>query len=83
MASLLSLPPEIFEAVLEDVDGDDVLSLRRVNRRISALSTHQFGLKCLADLSFLCHQVYLNSSLIHWPDTSNVLLSLLMLTDVM
>ncbi|THY18689.1 hypothetical protein D6D00_08004 [Aureobasidium pullulans] len=56
MASLLSLPPEIFEAVLEDVDGDDVLSLRRVNRRISALSTHQFGLKCLADLSFLCHQ---------------------------
>ncbi|TIA43981.1 hypothetical protein D6C79_06672 [Aureobasidium pullulans] len=56
MASLLSLPPEIFEAVLEDVDGDDVLNLRRVNRRISALSTHQFGLKCLADLSFLCHQ---------------------------
>ncbi|THV96716.1 hypothetical protein D6D27_02525 [Aureobasidium pullulans] len=56
MASLLSLPPEIFEAVLEDVDGDDVLNLRRVNRRISALSTHQFGLKCLADLSFFCHQ---------------------------
>ncbi|TIA08235.1 hypothetical protein D6C80_09339 [Aureobasidium pullulans] len=56
MASLLSLPPEIFEAVLEDVDGDGVLNLRRVNRRISALSTHQFGLKCLADLSFLCHQ---------------------------
>ncbi|CAD0026488.1 unnamed protein product [Aureobasidium pullulans] len=56
MASLLSLPPEIFEAVLEDVDGDDVLNLRRVNGRISALSTHQFGLKCLADLSFLCHQ---------------------------
>ncbi|THW15250.1 hypothetical protein D6D23_09041 [Aureobasidium pullulans] len=56
MASLLSLPPEIFESVLEDVDGDDILNLRRVNRRISALSTHQFGLKCLADLSFLCHQ---------------------------
>ncbi|KEQ83414.1 hypothetical protein M438DRAFT_346369 [Aureobasidium pullulans EXF-150] len=63
MASLLSLPPEIFEAVLEDVDGDDVLNLRRVNRRISALSTHQFGLKCLADLSFLCHQVSLKGLL--------------------
>ncbi|KAI5241426.1 hypothetical protein E4T43_05499 [Aureobasidium subglaciale] len=53
MASLSSLPPEIFNAVLDGLHGRDVTNLRLVGRRISALSNHQFGLKCLPDLSFI------------------------------
>lgn len=53
MATLLSLPPEIFNTIVADVSGQDVMSVRRVCRRTNALSSHQFGLKCLADLSFI------------------------------
>ncbi|KEQ63515.1 uncharacterized protein M437DRAFT_47062, partial [Aureobasidium melanogenum CBS 110374] len=53
MPSLLSLPPEIFNAVLDDVSGRDVMNLRLVCRHTSALSLHQFGHKCLTDLSFI------------------------------
>ena len=53
MTSLLSLPPEIFNAVIEGLSGSDVVNVRRVCRRTNALSSHQFGLKCLADLSFI------------------------------
>ncbi|KAH0363277.1 hypothetical protein KCU65_g7520, partial [Aureobasidium melanogenum] len=53
MPSLLSLPPEIFSAVLDDVSGRDVMNLRLVCRHTSALSFHHFGLKCLTDLSFI------------------------------
>ncbi|KAG9650495.1 hypothetical protein KCU95_g16029, partial [Aureobasidium melanogenum] len=53
MPSLLSLPPELFSAVLDDVSGRDVMNLRLVCRHTSALSFHQFGLKCLTDLSFI------------------------------
>ncbi|KAI5195654.1 hypothetical protein E4T39_08120 [Aureobasidium subglaciale] len=45
MASLSSLPPEIFNAVFVGLDGRDVTNLRLVGRR--------FGLKCLPDLSFI------------------------------
>ncbi|KAI4716804.1 hypothetical protein E4T48_07020 [Aureobasidium sp. EXF-10727] len=51
--SLSSLPPEIFNAVLDGVSGRDVMNLRLVCRRTSALSSHQFGVKCLTDLSFI------------------------------
>ncbi|CAD0110430.1 unnamed protein product [Aureobasidium uvarum] len=51
--SLLSLPPEIFNAVLDGVSGRDAMNLRLVCQRTSALSSHQFGLKCLTDLSFI------------------------------
>ncbi|KAH0415139.1 hypothetical protein KCU90_g14975, partial [Aureobasidium melanogenum] len=53
MPSLLSLPPELFSAVLDDVSGRDVMNLRLVCRHTSALSNHHFGLKCLTDLSFI------------------------------
>jgi len=53
MATLLSLPPEIFNTIVAEVSGRDVTSIRRVCRRANALSSHQFGLKCLADLSFI------------------------------
>jgi hypothetical protein len=53
MSSLLSLPPEIFNNIVEEVSGRDVMNIRRVCRRTNALSSHQFGLKCLADLSFI------------------------------
>lgn len=53
MASLLSLPPEIFSAVLDDVPGHDLINLRLVCRHTSAQSSHHFGLKCLKDLSFI------------------------------
>lgn len=53
MSSLLSLPPEIFNNIVEEVSGCDVMNIRHVCRRTNALSSHQFGLKCLADLSFI------------------------------
>jgi hypothetical protein len=53
MSSLLSLPPEICNTIFEEVSARDVINLRRVCRRTNALSSHQFGLKCLADLSFI------------------------------
>jgi hypothetical protein len=53
MSSLLSLPPEICNAIFEEVSARDVINLRRVCRRTNALSSHQFGLKFLADLSFI------------------------------
>ncbi|KAK5999868.1 hypothetical protein QM012_004956 [Aureobasidium pullulans] len=53
MPSLLSLPPEIFNAVVDDISGRDVMSLRLVCRHTNALSTHHFGLKCLTNLSFI------------------------------
>ncbi|KAI4735227.1 hypothetical protein E4T50_14257 [Aureobasidium sp. EXF-12298] len=53
MSSLLSLPPEIFNDIVEEVSDRDVMNIRRVCRRTNALSSHQFGLKCLADLSFI------------------------------
>ncbi|KEQ71458.1 hypothetical protein M436DRAFT_51348, partial [Aureobasidium namibiae CBS 147.97] len=53
MSTLLSLPPEIFNTIVAEVSGRDVTSIRRVCRRTNALSSHQFGLKCLADLSFI------------------------------
>jgi hypothetical protein len=53
MSSLLSLPPEIVNTILEEVSGSDVMNIRRACRRTNALSSHQFGLKCLADLSFI------------------------------
>jgi hypothetical protein len=53
MSSLLSLPPEIFDNIVEEVSDRDVMNIRRVCRRTNALSSHQFGLKCLADLSFI------------------------------
>ena len=53
MATLLSLPPELFNTVVVEISGRDVMNLRRVCRRTNALSSHQFGLKCLADLSFI------------------------------
>lgn len=53
MSSLLSLPPEIFDAVLEDVSGRDLINLRLVCRHTRALSSHRFGLECLKDLSFI------------------------------
>lgn len=53
MASLSSLPPEILNTVVEGLSGSDVINVRRVCRRTNALSSHQFGLKCLADLSFI------------------------------
>jgi hypothetical protein len=53
MSSLLSLPPEIVNTILEEVSGSDVMSIRRACRLTNALSSHQFGLKCLADLSFI------------------------------
>ncbi|KAG9670309.1 hypothetical protein KCU99_g8445, partial [Aureobasidium melanogenum] len=53
MPSLLSLPPELFSAVLDGISGRDVMNLRLVCRHTSALSNHHFGLKCLTDLSFI------------------------------
>ncbi|KAI4843640.1 hypothetical protein E4T44_06634 [Aureobasidium sp. EXF-8845] len=53
MSSLLSLPPEICNTIFEEISARDVMNLRRVCRRTNALSSHQFGLKCLADLSFI------------------------------
>lgn len=53
MPSLLSLPPEIFDSVLDDVSGRDLINLRLVCRQISALSSNRFGLECLKDLSFI------------------------------
>lgn len=53
MSSLSSLPPEIFNAVLDGLSGRDAMNLRLVCRHTSVLSSHKFGLECLADLSFI------------------------------
>ncbi|KAG9832465.1 hypothetical protein KCU98_g11041, partial [Aureobasidium melanogenum] len=75
MPSLLSLPPELFSAVLDDVSGRDVMNLRLVCRHTSALSFHQFGLKAAqqAKLPVRAFHVHVEEGTRHNKDDLRVL----------